>query len=319
MERLNIISKEYICQKLEEMGQKRLNEANGEYRSRAYFNAVFALKDYKGQITSGKDAQEKIHGIGKSIGEKIQQIIDNGDIIELHTVDTTVPKVSTPRVITERDRVIKLFKGVHGVGPVKANEWYNMGYRKLSDVQQLQCTEAIWVAVCYYPHYSQRVPRAEIEYTDKWVREWLKVNAPGTKMTICGSYRRGQEDSGDIDILVQERSDIDVISLMSRCPVMSYIFSQGAKVMMGLANVTGTARRIDVKAIPSSSWHYAILHYTGSAEHNVKLRQRAIAKGWKLSEYGMTTATGSVIPANSEEDIFAMLGMEYVPPEKRIK
>ncbi len=314
-----IVSKKYICKKLEEMGQKRLGEPNGEYRSRAYFNAIFALEAYKGEITSGKDAQEKIRGIGKSIGDKIQQIIDNGDIQELHMADTTVPKAPNPRVLTEEDRVIKLFRGVHGVGPVKAKEWYNMGYRQLSDVQQLHCTEAIWVAVCYYHHYSQRVPRAEIEYTDKWVREWLGVKASGTKMMICGSYRRGQADSGEIDILVQERSDMDVISLMARCPVMSYIFSQGSKVMMGLANITGTARRIDVKAIPPCSWYYAILHYTGSAEHNVKLRQRAIAKGWKLSEYGLTARTGGIIPANSEKEIFDLLGMEYVPPEKRIK
>ena len=148
---------------------------------------------------------------------------------------------------------MNLFLNVYGVGPIRANQWYNLGYRQLEDIQEEHCTRAQLIGLKHYYHLKERIPRAEIDTFKQILRYWLnKANesyqkdlvqgdliqrdlaqedlaqggsisggsGPVISSLICGSYRRGHKTSGDIDVLIFHRfkDDQNILDYVLRCP-----------------------------------------------------------------------------------------------------
>jgi len=206
------------------------------------------------------------------------------------------------------DKSIKTFKKVFGVGPVTAMKWYEEGCRSLDDAKKLKnLTDAQKLGLEYFDDLQFRIERKEME-------EWDRVLDIEGK-TIVGSYRRGLNSSGDIDVLVKsEDISLDkmksIVKKLEKYSVGS--LAMGPRKYMGLVRLFDKVRRIDIRLFTEKEYPFALLYNTGSQEHNIKMRLIAQEKGLRLNEYSL----GDHI-VTDEKEIFHLLGMEYIKPELR--
>jgi DNA polymerase beta len=319
-----------IIKELTTLGQTE-KEAGNKFKSAAYFKAVKAIKELKEDLTSGTEAQQ-LPGIGKSIGAKIEEIITTKKL--QRNIDESKD---------EKKTAIKFLQSIHGIGPVKAKELYakyhitNLTelkkHKDVLDEQQL-------IGLKYHKEFKQKIPREEmrqiialLEYCRDKVDEELII-------TVCGSYRRGKAESGDIDVLVTrrdwksgERPDSMgmYIKLLKKCKLLTDELAYGEKKLMGVcclsdellgldeSGVEYIHRRIDIRFIPYEGYYAGILYFTGSGEFNVRMRQKALDQGYTLNEYRICKLSEPdvTIRIRSEKEIFEVIGMEYVSPKNR--
>ena len=289
------------------------------YRSRAYKNAAFALRNHPTQIISGIQAEREIKGIGKSIAAKIDEIIQTGALALI---------ADRPPEEKIKEDVTKLFEGIHGVGNATSEKWYNQGYRTLGDIGKIydQLTDAQKIGYKYYYHFQQRIPRSEMDIV-KDILHTILGTEMGTEYEICGSYRRGEKDSGDIDCLVKDNGTITIEKIINKLVEQKIIIENlaiGTSKYMGVLQLKNScARRIDILIVDKKSWPYATLYFTGSKQLNIVMRAKAIALGLRLNEYGMVNSEGVELgdsksyPATSEEQIFNYLNVGYLEPHQR--
>lgn len=425
-------------------------------KTNAYTKAAIAVKGYSKVITSGKTAQKEISGVGKKMGEKIDELLSTGSLARI-----------------ERDRadaelaVLKDLQRVSGIGIKFAQEL--KAEHGIADVQMLATRTDLLnheqtIGLRHLHDFEARIPREEMRRLERTVAQAAAAHDPPLQMTVCGSYRRGRADSGDIDCLLCHPSYLarstgdadvpgwlaslvealkadgfitDVISLgkkkchavcrlpppadctatappssssasstspsavapaasapssaeqaapapsMVRLPSAKEVqmrraglltakkpqtdlFAQWKKTGLGghstasggggsvtsgnpplppsggaAATASGADssyspgafdagdvrrfRRLDLRLVPFECYHASTLYFTGSDEHNKLMRNNALAKGHKLSEYGLFVNTNGEaekadarpIPVQSEEDIFRLLDMAYATPEQR--
>ena len=281
-----------------------------QYRKRAYQNAIDAISNHPYEIRCGEDAQ-KIDGVGKSIGQKIDEILKTGTL-----------KVLEERLVeeVEKERVTEMFEKIYGVGVRKAEQWYKQGYRSMEDLKEEvpNMTSAQQIGYKYYDDINQRIPRDEMDQFNELFKNIFLTYE--IEYQICGSYRRGCSNSGDIDVLIKGNRGLKLKDLVeSMDGFLIEKLSLGRKKYMGLCRLDENhpVRRIDILIVEPVSWGYALLYFTGSKKLNVQMRQRAIEMGMSLSEYELTDKEGNRYEAKSEEDIFDHLGMKYLKPEER--
>ena len=142
---------------------------------------------------------------------------------------------------------------------------------------------------------------------------------------MVGSYRRKKKDMGDIDILIKNEDNIELNKIIDKLKENYYIkeiLANGKKKFMGICKIDKLpARRIDILLTNKEHYYYTLLYFTGSYEHNIKMRKKALELGYSLSEYGLKNIESDKYIDNeikSEKDIFKILNMEYVKPEDRI-
>jgi DNA polymerase/3'-5' exonuclease PolX len=288
---------------------------------------------------------------------KLAQNLNTLPVVPLSTAPKPFTLTFTTPVqapISDKDIILNLFKSIHGVGDVTALKWYNQGWRTLDDVRIhiSELTHAQQLGITYHSDLQQRIPRDEITRYGEMLNHIL----PGITWMITGSYRRGCPNSGDIDLLVQTNNyvaprsvvqgDTDLERTLSSGPTIPFIVERlrltgsligvlgsGDTKFMGivntqyttvmtsptnmLVNFIGPVRRLDIRLVSKSSWPFALLYFTGSADLNKQMRVRAINKGWTLNEYGMTNELGQLIPVSNELEIFHYLDMDYLEPSER--
>jgi DNA polymerase (family 10) len=142
---------------------------------------------------------------------------------------------------------------------------------------------------------------------------YLREHKAVEQVTPAGSLRRGRETVGDLDLLVTGRDHAGIAEHFARYPGISQVLAKGEdKVSVKLQN----DMQVDVRLLERDSYGAALQYFTGSKEHNVALRDRSKKRGWKLSEYGLFKGE-KVLASRTEEEIYAKLGLEWIPPELR--
>nr|QBK94046.1 MAG: DNA polymerase family X [Pithovirus LCPAC406] len=275
-----------LCDLLESVGIS-YHEKGEIYRGNAYLNAAHLLKDKEG-ITSREAI--KLKGIGKSISKKIKEFNETGTIV----IDV--------------DKVLKLFTSIHAVGPKKAKQWIDQGYKTLGDLKEVEMTHAQKLGYMYVDDLNEKIPRDEIRI----IEEYIKNRIP--EAVVCGSYRRGAQMSGDIDVLVKG-GNIE-LAIKAIEGILIGTLSLGKNKYMGLCRILEKVRRIDILIIKDDSWYYSLLYFTGSKKMNITMRTKAKSIGYVLNEFKLSKGDES-IQASSEEEIFEALDMKYLSPEER--
>ncbi len=171
-----------------------------------------------------------------------------------------------------------------------------------------------------YRKHAGRFHLDDAEMAADKLTEYLQ-RLPGiTRVTTAGSLRRGRETVGDLDILVTGPACVPVkvnavVEHVAAYPPIADLIAKGQnKVSFHLRQ----GLQVDVRMLPEESYGAALQYFTGSKLHNVALRQRAIKMGYSLNEYALTRLEdGAVLPSGSEEEIYAALGMDWIPPELR--
>lgn len=181
------------------------------------------------------------------------------------------------------------------------------------------------LGIQYYTDFKYRIPRSEMVQ----IEQKLKGIVPNTiEWLIAGSYRRGEQDSGDIDILVKSftgntASDIQTfVNTLKQHNLIVGDLAMGTAKYMGIykdSSISSLARRIDILVVEPYVWSFATLYFTGSDTFNVLLRKRSLDLGLSLNEKALTNSMGMSYPAQTEQDIFTMLGVVYLTPEQRLR
>ena len=289
------------------------------FKSASYRKVVNELKKLKDDSELIKDNLLAMKGVGTSIFEKIEQILDTG----------TCPLYEK---IKDDDSVDskKVLMGIHGVGPKKAKELLDedldtiQKLRQCEDISQILNAKQM-IGLKHYEDLNERIPREEIENHEDILRKILHMIDPEAEMTIAGSYRRGCETSGDIDVLLKSTNKTVFKRYIKALSDIRYLIddlANGTKKYNGVSKCgkDGKSRRIDIMYTTPDEYPFAILYFTGSKDFNTKMRNEVNEKGLSMNEYCLSDSNTKERINHTfrvEEDIFKYLDIQYVEPTKR--
>ncbi|MBY0376081.1 MAG: DNA polymerase/3'-5' exonuclease PolX, partial [Bryobacteraceae bacterium] len=167
-------------------------------------------------------------------------------------------------------------------------------------------------------HYRQSAGRFLLSFaTDTAESMAAYLEGPGVEsVTPAGSVRRGKETIGDVDLLVTGADAAQALGKFLQHPSVHEVLAQGENKASARVGIEGL--QVDVRALPRENFGAALQYFTGSKEHNIVLRQRALRQGLTLNEYGLTRIDGgAVVASRTEEEIYAALGLPWIAPELR--
>jgi len=306
-----------------------LLEVDGQdsFRIRSYRNAAEAIEGFPQQITDLIEDPKQvlaIPGIGKGMLNNLKEMLQEGKLA-LHA----------EMLKKYRPSMLKLLR-VQGLGPkTVALIWSAYQVCDLEGVEKLAREGKIRELPRMGEKHEQKILKAIEDYRRIAGRFLLNVaeaqaekiiehlrDYPGVeKATPAGSLRRGRETVGDLDILVTGPACCDdterekLIEHIIKLPGLMEIIARGEnKVSFRLRG----GMQVDVRFLPPESFGAAMQYFTGSKGHNVALRQRALKMGYTLNEYSLAKLDDQqAVAGKSEEEIYAALKLDYIPPEMR--
>ncbi|ODO03121.1 hypothetical protein I350_05966 [Cryptococcus amylolentus CBS 6273] len=307
-------------------------------------NAILPLaEETKGQILL-TDIEEVITPENSVTWRLIRNLVEDGKIPEMEQADDAM-KASI------------LFNRVRGFGKVRALEFAKDGVRTLDDLYHFKdgkwpISDAQKLAIEFHEDMEQAIPRTEVQEFDVLLKDAFHKADPNLKYTIMGSYRRGENVSQDVDVVVWHESypkkekdekrvhKVKPDSIMGKILTSlfnaniveeSKIFSKGPKQVFALARLpkdpNAVHRQLNIRFCPVQSLPFMLLSGTGDDMFYVKMRKRALNKDWMLNDLALGERTldtrssavkeGTEITADSERDVFEALGIPYLEPTER--
>lgn len=299
-----------------------LMEIAGEdgFRIRSYRNAAGVIESYPEPVSTVlKDPEQKIPGIGKGIAAIIEELDQRGTFERREQMLEVYPPTA-----------LELLK-IQGLGPKSIRtiwETYKVstidGLEKLCQEHKLQelprmgakLEEKVLRSIA---GYRQRAGRFLLSFADVTAMELVEFlrQIPGVEQVIpAGSLRRGKETVGDLDLLACGPGAEAAIEKFTTHPKVHEILGKGpnkASVKFGLEGL-----QVDLRALPQESYGAGLQYFTGSKDHNVALRSRALKLGYTLNEYALARVdTKEPVAGLTEEEIYEKLGLAWIPPELR--
>ena len=293
------------------------------FRIRSYRNAAVVIESYTEIIEDiVRDPERdvmKIKGIGKGIAAALHELVERGSFERRDELLEKYPPTA-----------LELLK-IPGLGPKSIALIYNT-YR-VSTIEALEdlCLEEKLRTLPRMgekleqkilrgiENYKRSVGRFLLNFVDRTAQElvaYLSEVEGVEKITPAGSLRRGKETIGDLDLLVTGPNASAALDYFVKHPDVTEVLGHGETKASALIGAMGL--QVDVRAVDASSYGAAMMYFTGSKEHNVAIRDRAVRMGLSLNEYGLKqTADEKVIAAATEEEIYEKLGLPWVPPELR--
>jgi DNA polymerase (family 10) len=291
------------------------------FRVRAYEGAAQAVTAESrdlAQLTS-KELQ-KIDGIGKSTADKIRELFDTGKVAKLEALrqrhpPSIVALLRIPGVGPKAVMKLRAELGVQSIDDLRTA----LAEHKLRELKSFgaKSEEKLVQALARLDAQGSlaRTPIARaLPLANRIVERMLEV--PGvTHASYCGSLRRFCETIGDIDIVVAASEHEPVMDALVSMKLVETVLVKGdAKTSV----VTHRGMQIDLRVVAAHQLGAAQLYFTGSKGHNIKLRQRALGRGWTLNEYALSEIEGGrVVASETEEQIYAALGLAWIPPVLR--
>ncbi|HET6280131.1 MAG TPA: DNA polymerase/3'-5' exonuclease PolX [Polyangia bacterium] len=291
------------------------------FRVRAYEAAAHAIAAQAtdlGRMTT-KELQ-KIEGIGKSTADKIRELLETGKVAKLEGLRQKHPA-----------SVVALMR-LPGVGPKAVQRLRSeLGVSSIDDLRAVLASQKLRALKGFGQKSEEKLSRALARLDEGGAVERTPISValplatrivarlldvPGvTHASTCGSLRRFSETIGDVDILVAATAAAAVMDAVVAMPAVARVLGRGdAKTSV----VTHRGTQVDVRVVAAHQLGAALLYFTGSKGHNIKLRQRALARGFTLNEYALAEIEGGkVIASETEEQIYQALGLAFIPPVLR--
>ena len=297
-----------------------LQDAN-PFRVRAYRNAARTVRDLerpvRTMVQAGEDLRE-LPGVGKDIAAQIGRRIEGETMEQLAELRGRVPS-----------GLVEVVR-VPGVGPKKARAlWSELNVTSLDDLEQAAAAgriaglkgfgaktqEKILDGVASVRRFAERRRRADAETVLTPLLRWLEEEPSLSRLEVAGSYRRGRDTVGDIDLLAAGDDAEAVMTRFRDAGEVETILGSGSeKTSLVLAN----GLQVDLRAVEPDAFGAALLYFTGSKAHNVRLRRRAQEQGRSLNEYGLwDRETEARVAGADEVDVYEALGVCWIPPELR--
>ena len=317
------MSNAYIAQKIFKVAEYYQKLGDG-YRAKALKSSASLIEQFPDPITDPYKQLAGVKGVGKGTLERVQELLTHGNIAELQSEIPT----------DEKKAIIDQLVSVFGIGVANADRFVELGVKSIDDLRERAKSGAIKLiasqqfGIDYYDELKKRIPREEVARVGQFVIECWQQMDTNNKAEIVGSYRRGNLSSGDIDILITNSEDknniSELVKYLQDALLIERVLSFGRVKLMfsyfsNYPEPGGVMRKADIRFVPYESWGSAILHSTGSSEFNVMMRKRAIERGLTLSEFGLfkSDKKDERLPTPTEQSVFELLDMDYVPPDKR--
>jgi len=308
-----------------------LLELKGEnpFKARAYTNAARALDNFEGDLAQlvAENRLGELPGIGEALQQKITELVTTGHLKYYEDLRASVPEgllamMDIPALGPKKIKVLHEKLGIVNVAELEAACQAHR-VRELPGFGA-KTEEKLLAGIAQARDYSAQFLYAEAWAQAEEIREALRDHEDVLQLSVAGSLRRGREVVKDLDFVASSRRPEEVMDYFVSLPWVKQVTNHGTTKSSVLLKNGMSA---DLRVVSDKEFPYALHHFTGSKEHNVALRQRAIAQGKKMSEWGLfeiiagkkTSADeeGKLIPCHTEQELFAALGLQYIPPELR--
>ena len=297
-------------------------EGADTFRVVAYRRAANTIRETPGSIVELAHAgrAKELQGIGKTIEEKIVEIVEIGEIQALTKKKAGVP----PEVV--------LFMKLPGLGPkTAARIWHELGVETLDELKAAAESERLRTLAGLGPKSEEKILaalayQAESPETDRYLlgRGLPEVQAvvaalrelpAAIAVSEAGSVRRRKETFRDLDIIASATNPAELTEEFATLRWVADVAAQGdTKATV----VSREGLRFDLRVVPPESFGNLLQHFTGSKDHNVAMREDAVRRGLSISEYGVTNVeTGDVFKSDEEDAVYEFLGYQPIPPELR--
>src|SRR5947209_9427511 len=317
------VGNDAIAKVLDEIGD--LIELKGEnvFRAVTYRAAARSIRDLREPLT--KLVQERrlkeIPKVGSSVGEAIEQIVATGRSKRHQELQAAVP----PGLLT--------LLRVSGVGPATARTIYE--HLRITTIEELEeaarehrlrqlpkiqakTEENILRSIAALKQRTGRSLLHEARAAATTMVDYLRAETGVVQIAIAGSLRRYKETIGDVDIVVAGDDAAPIFEVFARGPTVERVLARGDTKC---SVIVDRGLQIDLRVIPARSFGAALLYFTGSKEHNVRLRGLALRRKLLLNEYGLyrvgAEERGQEIASGTEEQVYAALSLAWIPPELR--
>ncbi|CAG9314570.1 unnamed protein product [Blepharisma stoltei] len=307
----------HITDELEKL-QKLYEILDDRGRSVTYANTIRSLKLLNFKVTDAEQLK-KIKGFGIKTRNKVAEILQKGYL------DKTVSLSKEPQI-----QAINEISQIYGFGSKTAIDLYKHGLRTIQDVKKFAeinrdyFSEIQLTGIELYDDLIQKIPREEVERIGSIIKAQLKLIEPKSEFELCGSYRRGRELCGDIDIVIgtkhKDRLLPFLITSLKAIGLLTHSFTNTSEKFTGVVKLEGKPhRQLDFFVCNIEETPYAILYFTGSSNYNRLLRLEAEKKGYHLSNTGLyNRSTGQkLINATTEDDIIRFLGFPILSLQER--
>lgn len=295
-----------------------IQDAN-PFRVRAYRNAARVVADSARSMAdrlAAGEALDDLPGIGKDLAAKIGTIVRTGTLPQLAELETRVP------------RALGKLMNLPGLGPKRVKSLYReLGIRNQEDLRRALRSGALRSLPGFGPKTAARIAAAieqrasapqryrlvDAEQAAAPLLAHLRALSGVATVEVAGSLRRRRDTVGDIDILVTARRGTPVTQAFARHGDVANVLAMGTtRASVQLRN----GMQVDLRLVPAASRGAALHYFTGAKAHVVAVRKLAVEQGLKLNEYGVYRGSRR-IAGRSEDEVFAAVGLPFIPPELR--
>jgi len=319
------MNRDEVAEILNQIGTILEIKGENPFKSRAYFNAARTLETLKEPLEKLLQEQKlgQIKGIGDALEKKIQELVTTGRLGYYEDLKNSIP----PGLLE--------ILNVPGLGPKKIKALNSeLGIESLAQLETAclagkvavldgfgeKTQSKILEGIAFRKSYASRFLISQALMLAEPILERLRIHPSVIRCSTAGSLRRHKEIVGDMDFLASSRSPISVIEDFVSNPEVITVLGQGetkASVVL-----TGGIQA-DLRVVEDRQFPFALAYFTGSKEHNIVMRQRAIERKLRLNEYGLfrseveTKDPQLCLGCRTEEEIFAALDLPFIPPEIR--
>jgi len=292
------------------------------HRVLAYRNAAKSVRDAGASVADLAQAgrAEELTGIGKTLAEKIDVLLETGSIPSAEKLKQRIPAglVQVTRI--------------PGLGPKRARKLHDeLGVESLEDLRRAAESEQLRTVAGFGEKAEQKVlaaldagadgtaaPRmllSRVLETAEPIVAALREHPAAVRVEIAGSARRMVETCKDLDVVVAASDPAALVAAFGELGPIEEVSSRG---VAGARATTHNGLGIDLRIVPEENWGNLLQHFTGSGKHNEALRTAAARGGMHVSEYGVVDdESGKTHVCSTEEEVYALLGLEYIEPELR--
>ena len=302
-----------------------IERTNGNlYKNIAYLRAIKNIKAFNEDITEANVL--KIEGVGEKISAKIKEILRTGKLSQFEIIKDD-PDVNAIKELTQ----------LMGIGVKYATNLVKklkirsiLELKKAYESNKINLTNEQILGIKYHKHLQVRVPRSEADRFKIIIDCELNKLNKDLKSVIAGSFRRGKDEMGDLDLIIynEKMNRVPKILLKTIVDQLKSIIVADIAIgetkyngLISLKEKNSKVRRLDIRVVPYESFASTLLYFTGSKDFNQRMRSVAKKKGYLLNEYGLYKLTKKgkkKINTSNEKDIFDELNMKFIHPINRI-
>jgi DNA polymerase (family 10) len=294
-------------------------KTDNPFRIRAYRRAALNIEGLTRNVEDlSEDELIEVPGVGKDLAAKIAEYIKTGNVAVHEELKKEIPQI-----------VLDL-ESVPGLGPKTAMLLHEKlqiksidELAKLAEEHKLaglpgirgKTEESILKGIGMLRRSQERSPLGKVLPIAQDLVDQLRVKAPLTRIDIAGSLRRWKDTIKDIDILAMSDNPKEVMRVFVHLPHVKEVIMQGPTKS---SVVIKEGLQVDLRVVAKESYGAALAYFTGSKEHNIRLREMAVKRGLTINEYGIFRVKDNTkLGGEKEEDTYRILDLQYVPPEMR--